>query len=401
MTHGPPVPPRSAADSRLRGRRLLFVVNDAGNVLTHRRPLVQATLDAGMEVHVAAPPSPLGPDVEQLGCTLHPYPLSRRGMNPLQELASLRALRRLYLRLRPDLVQHATIKPILYGGLAARLVHLPAVAHLVTGLGHSFSARGPIAAGLRAGILGGCRVALRHPRQVVFFQNPEDCALFVSHRVVPASQCEIVPGSGVDIHRFAPTPEPPGPPVFLLPARLLRNKGIPEFLAAARRLRTEGVPARFVLAGGLDPDNPAALTKTEVETMVRDGVVEWIGHQPSMGPLLASCHVVCLPSRYREGIPKSLLEGAAAGRPLLATDTPGCREVVRDGDNGLLVPPGDVAALATAMRVLAEDAALRIRMGARSRARAVAEFSAGRVTGQMLDAYARLLSDRAAAPAGS
>jgi len=368
-------------------RRLLYLFNDAPFFLSHRLPVARAAADEGYEVHVATPASPAVVALERYGLTHHPIALTRGGVNPAGEVKALTAITRLYRRLRPDLIEHATIKPVLYGGLAARALRRPAVVSWMTGLGFVFISQGARAALVRRLVAAGYRAALRRPGSWVIFENPDDRDLFASHGLVAPERTRLIRGAGVDMTLFQPAPEVAGPPVVVLPARMLRDKGVVEFVEAARTLRASGVPARFVLAGSADPNNPAALSQAELRSWDEEGSVEWWGQRDDMAEVLRRAHVVVLPS-YREGLPKALVEAAATGRPIVATDVPGCREVVRHEWNGLLVPVRDSAALAEAIGRLLRDPAERARLGARGRERVEYEFSDRRVVRETLAVYA-------------
>jgi len=370
--------------------RLLFVVNDAGFFLSHRLPVAVGARAAGLDVHVAAPPAEPVERVRAEGFEVHTFPLSRRGMSPLPELASVAALTRLYRRISPDVVHHVTIKPVLYGSVAAQLAGVPAVVNAVTGLGWVFITQGWRAAALRAVVRTAYRVALGHGRSRVVFQNPDDRDLFVQSGLVSESRTVLIRGSGVDMEAFKPLPEPDGAPLIVLAGRLLWDKGVGELVTAARTLKAAGTAARFALVGDADPGNPAGISEAQLETWRRESVVELWGRRTDMAAVLASAHIACLPS-YREGVPKFLIEAAASGRAIVATDVPGCREIVRPGENGLLVPARDAGSLTEALRALIHDPARRARMGAAGRALAVRDFSVEGVVSQTLDVYEDLL----------
>ncbi|HXW97749.1 MAG TPA: glycosyltransferase family 4 protein [Gemmatimonadales bacterium] len=372
--------------------RLLFVVNDAPFFLSHRLPLAVGALEAGYEVHVATPDHPRRREIESAGLRFHPISMTRSSARPIAELGTLFALRRLYRSLRPDLVHHVTHKPVLYGSLAARMAGVPAVVNAVSGLGYAFVAEGARAAVRRELMLRLYRVAFGHPRSAVIFQNQDDVALFQSVGAVREDQVVLIPGSGVDLTQFQPTSEPVGTPVVTLAARMLWDKGVGDFVQAVRILAGRGVGIRARLVGEPDPGNPRSVSVEQLSAWAREGVVEWLGYRADMPRVLAESNVICLPSCYREGVPKILLEAAAAGRPIVTTDVPGCRDVVRDGDNGFVVPPRRPEALADALEVLLRDAGLRTRFGARGRERAVAEFGLGAVVATTLTVYERLLS---------
>ncbi|HEV2112012.1 MAG TPA: glycosyltransferase family 4 protein [Gammaproteobacteria bacterium] len=362
-------------------RRILFFENNPAYFVSHRLALAQAVRGLGYEVHVASLPGPASDAIRAAGFEFHPLRFSRSGMNPFGELLTLWRIHRLYRELRPALVYQVTIKPVIYGTLAARSARLPRVVSVISGLGYfaiQDTRRGAL---LRSLIFRLYRFALRHSRQKVIFHNPEDREVFVQRGILQRADTEVVPGSGVDTAFFKVSDEPAGVPVVVLPARMLRDKGVQEFVAAARQLRATGVAARFLLAGPTDPDNPAAIPEAQLRQWTADGGIEWLGQVQDMRMLYASSNVVCLPS-YREGMAKVLLEAAASGRAVVTTDAPGCRDAVLPGETGLVVAPRDSGALAAALRRLIDDGALRRRMGQAGRRHVEAGFSVGQVIRQ-------------------
>lgn len=377
--------------SALAGRHVLLVVNDAKMFLQSRLPVARAAEVAGASVGVVAPEGPAVEAVRGAGFACHVLPLSRRGMNPWTEAGSLAALIRLYRAQRPDLVHHFTIKPVLYGGVAARAAGVPAVVDTITGLGYVFTSQARRARVLRLVVLAGYRLALSHPRIRVVFQNEADRSLLAASGVLKGRATEIIPGSGIHLGRFPAIPEPQGVPRVVLPSRMLWDKGVAEFVEAAGRLRKQGVAGTFVLVGDTDPGNPSAIPAERLRAWAREGVVDWLGWRDDMPEVLASAHVVCLPS-YREGFPRVLMEAAACGRPVVATDAPGCRDVVEAGRTGLLVPPRDAVALAEALELLLVDPVRRAAMGKEARALAERRFSADEVAAATIRLYAGLLA---------
>lgn len=371
-------------------RRILYVVNTANFFVSHRMPIARAAQAQGCDVHVAVPDGPGIRSIWDAGMKVHPIVLTRSGSKIAQELPAALSLMDLYKSLRPDLVHHVTIKPILYGTLAARIARVPAVVNAFSGLGHIFTATGAKASLWRTLVTIAYRLILRHPRHRAIFQNRDDCELLAGSGCVRSRDAQIIKGSGVDLKTFVHRPEPNGSPVVVLPARLLHHKGVHEFVDAARRLKAKGVPVRMALVGDLDPGNPSTIAEPELRNWIETGTVEWWGYRHDMPRVMSECHIVCLPS-YREGVPKALLEAAASGRPIVTTDTPGCRDVVRHGENGLLVPVGDAAALAEAIIRLVLDPDLRRDMGMRGRKRAEAEFSIEGVIAKHLSIYDELL----------
>jgi glycosyltransferase involved in cell wall biosynthesis len=385
-------------DPIVTAKKILFVVNDAPFFLSHRLPIALAARDAGYEVHVATPDSPAAVTIQKHRLQFHTISLHRSNVRPWKEIRTIDSLIRLYRDLQPDLVHHVTIKPVLYGGLAARLTKVPAVVHAIPGLGHVFMNKGMPARLLRFAVKRIYRMAFGHPHMKVIFQNPDDQILLERAQLVKLSDAVLIRGSGVDMNIFTPQPEPEGVPMVILAARMLWAKGIGEFVDAARLLREQKVAARFVLVGESDPGNPSAVPVWQLEQWHDSGVVEWWGACTDMPRVFAEAHVVCLPSYYPEGVPKVLIEAAACGRPIVTTDVPGCREVVRHEENGLLVPTRDPVALAAALRRLILSPALREFLGRRGREIAVAEFGLEKVIAETLAVYGDLLSHNGAAP---
>lgn len=368
------------------GRSLVFLVTEDWYFCLHWLHLAVAAQAAGHRVTVLTRVTADAERIRAAGLELVPFDLRRRSRNPLHALADVIRLTRVYRRLRPDLVQHIAIKPVLFGSLAARLAGVPAVVNTVAGLGYVFSSSDLAARLLKPFITLAYRFALAPRRHRLVLQNHDDLAFFVRHVAADPQRACVIPGVGVDTVRFRPEPEPGGLAKVLMPARLLRDKGIHEFVEAARLLHARGVPVKFSVAGDRDPHNPASVSEARLQAWVAEGRVDFLGWQRDMAPLLLASHIIALPS-YREGLPTALTEAAACGRPIVTCDVPGCREVVVDGENGLLVPPRDAAALAQSIERLVADADLRARMGRCGRQRAESLFSVERVVSATLDQY--------------
>ncbi|MGL6077681.1 glycosyltransferase family 4 protein [Methyloversatilis discipulorum] len=370
-------------------RRLVFVVTEDWYFCLHWMNVALAAQRAGYRVTVLTRVVDDGDRIRSAGFELIPIDLRRRSSNPLRAVAGAVMLLRLYRKLRPDIVQHITVKPVIFGSLAARLAGVPAVVNTVAGLGYLFSSSDLAARCVRPLVTLVYRLALAPRRHFLVVQNHDDLAFFMRHAGAAKARARVIPGVGVDIVRFSPVPEPEGIPQVLMPARLLRDKGIFEFVAAARLLRQRGVSAIFSVAGDLDPENPASVSEQQLKAWKDEGIVNFLGWQSDMAPLLRAAHIVALPS-YREGLPTALTEAAACGRPVVTCDVPGCREVVTHGENGLLVKPRDPEALADAIARLASDVALRHRMGLRGRERAERGFAIERVAATTLALYSEL-----------
>jgi glycosyltransferase involved in cell wall biosynthesis len=369
--------------------KVLVVASLAESLPNFRGKLLSALHEAGAEVHVAAPE--LSADatssaaLSALGCQAHDIHLARTGLNPWQDLRTLLSLMMLLRRIRPSHMLAYTIKPVIYGILAAWLAGVPQRTALITGLGYAFNRR---ASGLR-GLLQRLlrllyRLALGRATRVIF-QNPDDRALFIKLNLVAASKTAVVNGSGIPLDVFHQQVLP-GPERchFLLIARLLRDKGIYEFIDAARQVRAR-YPERavFHLVGWID-SNPSAIRESDLQNWIDDGLIVFHGRLSDVRPSIGACHVYVLPS-YREGTPRTVLEAMAIGRAVITTDAPGCRETVVDGDNGYLVPVADAAALASAMLRFCAEPALIARMGQRGREIAEEKYDVRKVNLQMLD----------------
>ena len=368
-------------------RPVVVAANSIWNIVNFRAGLVRALRDAGYEPVVVAPFDRACADrIAELDVTTVDVAIERAGLNPLADAALVQAYRRVLARVRPVAFLGFTIKPNIYGCLAARSLGIPALAN-VSGLGTAFAKRGP----LRRLVLLLYRFALARARRV-FFQNSDDRSEFLEERVIKREQAGLLPGSGVDLQRFSPEPLPPGPPVFLLVARLLADKGIREFVSAARVLRLEFPDARFQLLGPIDEVNPSAISGSELDQWVSDGTIEYLGSRDDVREAIAGASAVVLPSYYREGVPRSLLEGAAMARPLISTDMPGCRELVVNQPGGLACKPRDDDSLMAAMRMIARMSPdQRSAMGSEARRLVENGFGEERVISAYLDELAALV----------
>jgi len=315
--------------------------------------------------------------------------LSRSGINPFKEIRVLIQLTRLYQMERPDLVHHFTSKCVIYGSIAAKLAGITRIVNSVTGMGFVFTKKNVMTFILKPFVNFFYKIALKNSR--VIFQNQQDMDYFISHQMVKLSQCALIPSSGVDIDKFHPTPYQNGDPLIVLPARMLWDKGIGEFAGAANILKNKGIKARFALVGTPDPGNPSSIPESILEQWSSSGITENWGWQEDMVSVYQKASIVCLPS-YREGLAKGLIEAAACGRALVATDIPGCREVVIDGVNGFLVPPEQVVPLAEAIEKIILDKRLMARMGNESRKIAERDFSVEKINRETIFEYNKLIN---------
>ncbi len=362
--------------------KIILFANTDWYLYNFRLELAKTLRARGDEVVFLSPPGEYAAKLTGLGFRWLSFPFSRRGMNPLAELGTIFRLWSLYLREKPGLVHHFTIKCVLYGSTAAHLAGIPKIINAITGLGYAFNEENRIL-GKVVRLL--YRLLLRETQ--VIFQNPDDLATFTEAELLQPGQAHLIRSSGVDLARFIPQPENKNQPALvILPARLLKDKGVLEFVSAAQLLKNRGVSARFALVGEPDPHNPTSISPQELQAWSAEGIIEAWGWQEQMTNAYAASHLICLPS-YREGVPKSLLEAAASKRAIVTTDAPGCREIVRHGVNGLLVPPRDPLALADAIQTLLENSQLRQQMAQRGREMVEKEFSSEIVIEKTLRVY--------------
>jgi len=376
--------------------RVVVIGGWAPSLIKFRGPLLAAMVARGHEVIAMAPPDDAGggagagnaavaAGLAARGVKFEAIELELTGIDPRADARALLALARRLRALVPDLVLGYTIKPVIYGSLAARLAGVPRRAAMITGMGSALSSVRTGKQRLVAAIARGLYRAGLWQCQVVICQNTDDRDELARFGALPRhARVAIVRGSGVDLAHYAASPLPPGPPVFVFLGRLLRDKGIAEYVAAARTVRERYPDVRFRIAGWLDP-NPESLTQRELDALVADGTIEYLGAADDVRPHLAAAHVLVLPS-YREGTPRSVLEAMSMNRAVITTDAPGCRETLIDGESGLLVPVGDARRLADAMIRLAASPALVERIAAAGHARATQLYDARVVAASVLSA---------------
>lgn len=369
-------------------RAFLLIGSFADSLVNFRGALIAAIAAKGYRVVACAPGGDpnLSARLAELGAEFRPIHIERTGVNPFSDLRTLWEIIRLIKEIRPTAVLGYTVKPVVYGSIAARLCRVPAIYSLITGLGYAFIDTGGKSRIARRLVRYLYRAGLRFNRKV-FFQNRDDMGLFMSlDLLTKEEQAELVNGSGVDVVRFSVLPIP-DEPVFLLIARLLRDKGVREYVQAAEIVRRSHPEARFLLAGWIDAGNPASIGQGELEGWVANGTIEFLGSLEDVRPALAGCSVYVLPS-YREGTPRTVLEAMAMGRPVITTDVPGCRETVTEGENGYLVPPMNAEALAEAMLRMILNPDLREALGRRGRMLAEQRYDARKVAAAMVSAMA-------------
>jgi glycosyltransferase involved in cell wall biosynthesis len=368
-------------------KKLVFVVNNSAFFVSHRLKLGIAAKNAGYDVTVLAPNNQQKEKIEAAGLRLESYYLQRKSINPFTEFISLISLFLKLKQLRPDVIHGVSLKACIYTSIIGRVLKIGKLVQSITGLGYVFIDESAKARAIRSIAGAAFKLAFRDERIKVIFQNNDDQQMFIKNHWLKESQCVMIRGAGVDTKAFKPSAEPNGKPVkILFPARLLKDKGILEFVAACRNLLDKKVEFEGLIAGGLDPGNPNALEKDVIHSWRDEKVVTWLGHVEDMPECLKGVHIVCLPS-YREGLPLALAEAAAAGKPIVTTDVPGCRDVVTDGKNGFLVPAHDFNLLAQKLEQLIKNPELRKSMGREGRKIAEESLSSDYVISETLKHY--------------
>lgn len=370
--------------------KIILAANTDWYLFNFRLSLARRLRSFGVDVVLVSPRGKFVSEILKDGFRWIEWNIGRKTTMPLGEFSAVRKLTLIYQREKPDLVHHFTIKPVLYGSLAARLANVPALVNSVTGLGYVFLNQSQKGSVLRKVVLPLYRLAFGHANLAVIFENTSDQQQFISMGLISEEKTNLVQGVGVDVDRFQPLPELGGIPIVLFPARMLLDKGLDTLIEAARILKHTHV-VQFVLAGEPDAGNPATVDVKTLRAWQDAGLAEWWGFQSQMETVYVQAAIVTLPS-LGEGLPTALIEAAACGRAIVATDVPGCREVVEDGVNGLLVPPGDPQALAQALARLLDDASMRKQMGAAGRQRVLAQFADHIIIQQIVDIYQSLIA---------
>jgi glycosyltransferase involved in cell wall biosynthesis len=378
-------------DARARpAPRLIYVVTEDWYFLSHRLPMARAARAAGFEVHVATNVGEDAADIREEGFILHPVRFARGRLSPLRTVRTILALRRLYRTVNPAIVHYVAMQPTLLGILASFGSKF-AVVYAITGLGYAFVADSSKTRSLRRGFRRLLLLGLNRDRAVGLVQNPDDREVLANVGIKP-ERIALIPGSGVDADRFRPIPEPDGQVTVAFVGRMLADKGVRTLMEAQRILRASGIPCDLLLAGTPDPANPTSIPQIEVAGWGRESGVTWLGHVADIATVWRRAHIAVLPSRGGEGVPKSLLEAAALGRPLIATDVPGCREIVIHEKTGLLVPVDDPQALAAAILRLVRSSQQRVRFGVAARRLVDERFAADLVGRATVALYQRLLT---------
>ncbi len=354
--------------------KIILAANTDWFLYNFRHALMNELRAQGYEVVLVSPPGEFISRLQNEGFRWIPWMLKPHSVAPWGEILSFLHIAQLYRRERPDIVHHHTIKSVLYGSLAAALVSVPTVVNTISGRGYVFLGQGWKPRLIRRLIAPFYRFALRNISSAVIFENQADRHFFQEARFVLPERAYLIESVGTDPRRFVPTPEPDEPILVLMAARIHWDKGVGDFVEAARLLH-QRIPIRMVLVGAPEPTNPASIDESTLRAWQREGLIEWWGWQRDMETIYPQSHIVALPTMYGEGVPTTLLEAAACGRPLIATDLPGCRAVVKDGQTGLLIPFNDPESLAQAIERLAHNPDLRARLGQAARELVLEKFA--------------------------
>jgi glycosyltransferase involved in cell wall biosynthesis len=372
--------------------KLLYIVSEDWYFVSHRLPLAFAAKEAGFDVSVATRVARHADDIRDAGLNLIPISLARSSLDPVRDARAFSEIGTVVAQVRPDLVHNVALKPVIYGSWAARRAGVKGVVNALMGLGWVFSSTSAKARALQPLVGQALRLALSGSGTRTIVQNASDAALLADRKLCPRDSIRLIRGSGVNPANYASDDAAIGVPLVVLPARLLIAKGVREFIGAAALLKAQGVKARFALVGEPDAENPAAVPREEIVAAVAEGHVEHWGWRRDMPQVFAEASVVCLPTFYGEGVPKALIEAAASARAIVATDIPGCREIVRPGENGWLVPPQNVPALADALDQAIRQPGLCGEFGQRGRAIVEREFSLESVIDATLSVYGELVA---------
>lgn len=370
--------------------KIIFFISVDWFFCSHFIERAVATQKAGYQVLILCDVDRHGAAIESAGLRVIPVPLDRRSLNPFAALITLARIFRIYRSEKPALVHQVALKPILLGSVASWLAGIPSTLNAVVGGGYLFNSTSILIKTIRPFLIHSLGFLLKRRGNWTVFENADDLKDFTRDGLASEAKSALIRGAGVDPDRYRTSTLSAAPPVVVVTARLLWDKGIGEFVEAARMLRAQGVNARFAVVGGTDPGNRASIDEATLAGWRKEGIVEFHGYRNDVPDILAQASIACLPS-YREGLPKALLEAMAAGLPCVTTDVPGCREAVRHGDNGLLVPARDPRALADALSILLGDQGMQKRMGERGRERIDTEFSSALVVEQTLALYEQML----------
>ena len=375
-------------------KKILFVINSDWGFLLYRTPLAMSAKNKGIQVWVASPNTGDASKIISMGFNYIELPMSRKGVNILNEFFTFLRILNIYFKLKPDLIHQVTIKPIIYGTIASAILNKAFVVNAISGLGFTFSSSSS-SRSLKFLVKNLLKISLKYRKSKIIFQNPDDFNLFVENKLISSNQGVLIKGSGVDCKVFSPLlTDFNTEKIVILPSRMIIEKGIYEFVDAARLLHLEFPNVRFVLVGKIDSGNPSSIDYFEIMSWEKEGIIEWWGHQSDMVTVLNKSTMVVLPTFYGEGLPKVLLEAAACSKPIISTNVPGCKEIVRHEVNGLLIPPKDEVALAEAIRRLLDNPDFAIELGKNGREIVQNEFSEALVVEKTFEVYEHLLAGK-------
>ena len=375
-------------------KKILFVINSDWGFLLYRTPLAIAAKNKGIQVWVASPDTGDANNIIAMGFNFIELPMSRKGVNILNEFFTFLRILKIYYQLKPDLIHHVTIKPIIYGTIASAILNKAFVVNAISGLGFTFSS-GSSSRLLKFLVKNLLKISLKYQKSKIIFQNPDDFNLFIDNKLISSNQGVLIKGSGVDCKVFSPSlSDFNKEKIVILPSRMIVEKGIYEFVGAARLLHLEFPNVRFVLVGKIDSGNPSSIDYFEIMAWEKEGILEWWGHQSDMVTVLNKGTMVVLPTFYGEGLPKVLLEAAACSKPIISTNVPGCKEIVRHEVNGLLIPPKDEVALAESIRRLLDNPEFAKQLGENGREIVKNEFSEELVVEKTFEVYDLLLTGK-------
>ena len=382
-------------ESTLKKIKILFVVNIDSFFVSHRLPIALEALNKGYEVHVAAKFTDKMEMLSKLGLIVHPINFNRSRIGILSLLMEFIQTIKILNNVKPDVAHLISIKPVILGGIASRIVQTSNIVSAISGLGFIFSSKGFLSILRRFIVKKLYKQAFSHPSQKIIFQNKDDRSVLLNSTGILDSKTLLIPGSGVDLEKFKSNPVSSEFPIIMLVARMLSDKGVREFVEASKILKSSNQllfqQSRFVLVGDTDLSNPASLDEVELKSWAQSGIVETWGHIENMPRVLNNAHIVVLPS-YREGFPKVLMEAAACGKPIITTDVPGCRDAIIPDVTGLLIPAVDATALANAIKSLLNDLPRCLSMGIEGRKFAEQQFDITQVISSHMSIYEELIN---------
>ena len=371
--------------------KILYLVTEDWYFLSHRLALARSCRERGWDVVVATRVGECRAEIEKEGFAVLGIRMQRRGRNIFSELRSIAELVGIFRTERPDIIHNVGLKPVIYGSLAVRATPTASVVNLLAGMGYVFSEGHFTIKLARFAIKLTLKFCFRPKNHWLIVQNKVDAEVLISSRLASKVRTEIIRGSGVNLERFSPTPEPEGPIIAATVSRMLKDKGVREVVLAARELKRRNVGIEIWLVGEPDIENPTSLSEEDLRQWDAEGCIRWLGHKTDIAAIWAKAHIALLPT-YREGMPMALLEAAASGRPIVTSDVPGCNELVINGETGLLVPRNDWLGIADALQLLAQSPELRTKLGAAARAKVSGEYEQGNVVRVTHALYNRALA---------